>query len=722
MSEYYRSIDSVKRNLLSPDGIPSIENRKKYGRFRLYQMVSYDGRIPNSTYGYHAYTIEYNEESVTPLGRSEITWFYETNQQEISKKIGQKYISIYNLFFQYYYSQINKSGFSEDLGLWMNYISQYGYTANKPDHEGLTDLDIAIQTGKADIKFFMGSEPSSSSGNSVYLSALRTCASEYPNQEQVNNIMFNGSYSTEQAYQTINYITIEPIIFNPGETIWEHAQWIKENSDVTPILEKYELIEENYPLIRNEYETWLRTINNYFREFINYLLKYFLSFGQDEHYKLLIDYTNYQELQKYLYIYDQGNTYTGVFLTLQEDNIKNRLNDNGNLLILHRIYPEETRWERITNGYLVGDTLRRPTSSGLDYIGDLHISISNKLSKIADINKQVDGYYYPLVYNMETQIEWINRWLGFHSILTPDTHMDVQIIEPMYVCRTFSEKAIEFYPGFVNPTKNYITTILLKILNNTILPYARTMYSNIAPGDYDYKDGAYMLKPEMKKSNLNEIIEYSQLLSLIQEERDKTELQDSKALILMFNQTELGTYFEIICPKPKDSMENVRQLGFYFDCPGFKQTVHRDGGKPTDFVIIKKDNCYYRKQKEDHVPNRTYIPGQFNDEDDPNTLRVCIIPEIYNQEPLDWNNDNYYCNKIYLMNCDNVSIQYDGEIRNSFNGVEYMFVNDPWSTTDYYGPIVWRPETINWDVETNQVKYYEEDMLGYYVLIPKSTA
>lgn len=713
MSEYYRSIDSVKRNLLSPDGIPSIENRKKYGRFRLYQMVSYDGRIPNSTYGYHAYTIEYNEESVTPLGRSEITWFYETNQQEISKKIGQKYISIYNLFFQYYYSQINKSGFSEDLGLWMNYISQYGYTANKPDHEGLTDLDIAIQTGKADIKFFMGSEPSSSSGNSVYLSALRTCASEYPNQEQVNNIMFNGSYSTEQAYQTINYITIEPIIFNPGEMIWEHAQWIKENSDVTPILEKYELIEENYPLIRNEYETWLRTINNYFREFINYLLKYFLSFGQDEHYKLLIDYTNYQELQKYLYIYDQGNTYTGVFLTLQEDNIKNRLNDNGNLLILHRIYPEETRWERITNGYLVGDTLRRPTSLGLDYIEDLHISISNKLSKIADINKQVDGYYYPLVYNMETQIELINKWLGFHSILNVKDIDNTIVIEPKYICCVYSNKVAFLHPNVADEQIDGIetaTSIILKIINQTILPYARTVYSGISSNDYEYKEITYMVKPDIKETNLNEIIEYSQMLSTIQEERNKIDLQKNQSLILMFNQTCLGTYFEILCPKPKNSSKNTQHLGFVLECPGFEQLL-KSKEKPN---IIKKGNGYFRTKE----TNRTYIPGQLGDGE---KLQVDIIPTLYNQEPTDWDNDNYYSNKIYLMNCDNVSIQMDPEYYNLVKGIKIYHWHNPYPFSDD----IITPITIPYNdtrIFDDVAQLYEEDMLGYYVLIPKSTA
>lgn len=712
MSEYYRSIDSVKRNLLSPDGIPSIENRKKYGYFRLYEMVSLNGRIPNSTYGYHAYTIEYNENSVTPLGRSEITWFYETNQQEISKKIGQKYISIYNLFFKYYYSQINKSGFSEDLGLWMNYISQYGYTANKPDHEGLTDLDIAIQTGKAEIKFFMGNEPSSGN-NGVYLSALRTCASEYPNQEQINNIMFNGTYSTEQAYQTINYVTIEPIIFNPSETIWEHVQWIKENSDVTPILGKYELIEENYPLIRNDYETWLRTINNYYREFINYLLKYFLSFEQDEHYKLLIDYDNYQELHKYLYIYDQGNTYTGVFLTYQEDNIKNKLKNTDNLTVLHRIYPEETRWERITNGYLIGNTSRTPTSLGLDYIETLHISISNKLSKIADVNKQVNGYYYPLVYNMEEQIEWINKWLEFHSILNIKDIDNTIIIEPKYICCVYSNKVAFLHPNVADEQIDGIetaTSIILKIINQTILPYARMIYSDISTNDYEYKEITYMIKPDIKETNLNEIIEYSQMLSTIQEERNKIDLQKNQSLILMFNQTCLGTYFEILCPKPKNSNKNTQHLGFVLECPKFEQLLT----SKEKSNIIKKGNGYFRTKE----TNRTYIPGQLGDE---NKLQVDIIPLLYNQEPTDWDNDNYYSNNIYLMNCDNVSIQMDPEYYNLVKGIKIYHWHNPYPFSDD----IITPITIPYN-DTRKfddvAQLYEEDMLGYYVLIPKSTA
>lgn len=94
---YYRSIDSVKRNLLSPGGIPSIENRKKYGCFRLYEMASLSGRIPSSTYGYRAYTIFYDEDIAVNI-RNLITWFYETNQQEISKKL-VKNIFQYSIYY-----------------------------------------------------------------------------------------------------------------------------------------------------------------------------------------------------------------------------------------------------------------------------------------------------------------------------------------------------------------------------------------------------------------------------------------------------------------------------------------------------------------------------------------------------------------------------------------------------------------------------------------------
>lgn len=674
-------------------------------------MFSLSGRIPSSDYGKYAYSIYYNENSVTPSGRSEITWFYETNQQEISKKIDQKYISIFNLLFMYYYQQINKSGFSEELALWMNYIARYGYTANYPDHEGLTDLDIAIQTGKAEIKFFMGNDPSSSSGNSVFLAALRRCAEEYPNQEQINNIIFNGTYSTDQAYQTLDYITIEPIIFNPSEIIWEHAQWIKENSDVALVLGKYELIEENYPLIRNEYETWLRTINNYFREFINYLLKYFLSFEQDEHYKLLIDYTNYQELHKYLFIYSEGNTYTGVSLLLQERYIQSRLGSSVNFEILHKIYPEETRWERITNGYLVGDTRYIPTL-GFD-VETLHISISNKLSKIADVNKQVNGYYYPLVYNMEEQIEWINKWLGFHSILNIKDIDNTIIIEPKYICCVYSNKVAYLHPNIVDEQIDGIetaTSIIIKIINQTILPYARMIYSDISSNDYEYKEITYMVKPDIKETNLNEIIEYSQMSSTIQEERNKIDLQKNQSLILMFNQTCLGTYFEILCPKPKNSNKNTQHLGFVLECPKFEQLL-KSKEKPN---TIKKGNGYFRIKE----TNRTYIPGQLGDE---NKLQVDIIPLLYNQEPTDWDNDNYYSNKIYLINCDNVSIQMDPEYYNLIKGIKIYHWHNPYLFSDD----IITPITIPYN-DTRKfddvAQLYEEDMLGYYVLIPKSTS
>ena len=44
-----------------------------------------------------------------------------------------------------------------------------------------------------------------------------------------------------------------------------------------------------------------------------------------------------------------------------------------------------------------------------------------------------------------------------------------------------------------------------------------------------------------------------------------------------------------------------------------------------------------------------------------NRYRITRMPEYYIGEPLDWRNDNYYCNQIYTLNADNLSIYHDEE-------------------------------------------------------------
>ena len=67
------------------------------------------------------------------------------------------------------------------------------------------------------------------------------------------------------------------------------------------------------------------------------------------------------------------------------------------------------------------------------------------------------------------------------------------------------------------------------------------------------------------------------------------------------------------------------------------------------------------------------------------------MKEFYNQEPLDWRNDNYYCNQIYTMNADNLNVIIDSE----FGDRENVIYTNPGN---------------------NNEKGKEQEMIGFYII------
>ena len=72
-------------------------------------------------------------------------------------------------------------------------------------------------------------------------------------------------------------------------------------------------------------------------------------------------------------------------------------------------------------------------------------------------------------------------------------------------------------------------------------------------------------------------------------------------------------------------------------------------------------------------------------------LRITKIPEFYVGDPLDWINDNYYSNKIFLQNCDNLYVGIDPELDQ-------------------------RIAPIGTPVSAGSNELKEQEMIGYYIL------
>ena len=148
--------------------------------------------------------------------------------------------------------------------------------------------------------------------------------------------------------------------------------------------------------------------------------------------------------------------------------------------------------------------------------------------------------------------------------------------------------------------------------------------SYILPGyNYVLKECCYMEEPSISDGT-NKILEYSQMMSEIQSERNRIQRTNKNSILLVFNQNINGTFFEILYNEQENSEKTCEStLGFFICTNDLEDSGRIDASN--DFQII-------------------------------------IYPKMYEGEPLDWHRDNYYATKLYLMNCDNLSVQFINEI------------------------------------------------------------
>ena len=178
-------------------------------------------------------------------------------------------------------------------------------------------------------------------------------------------------------------------------------------------------------------------------------------------------------------------------------------------------------------------------------------------------------------------------------------------------------------------------------------------------------------------NNENNLIEYSQMLSTIQGERNKLQRQGNKnKIILKFTQTVKGTFFEILGKEKMNSEQKSQIFGFFLS--ELKEYVSH--AKKTVNLMDRKSRRGVKSYQAipDEVEGKRY-------------LRITKIPEFYVGDPLDWINDNYYSNKIFLQNCDNLYVGIDPELNQ-------------------------RIEPIGTPVSVGSNELKEQEMIGYYIL------
>ena len=195
----------------------------------------------------------------------------------------------------------------------------------------------------------------------------------------------------------------------------------------------------------------------------------------------------------------------------------------------------------------------------------------------------------------------------------------------------------------------------------------------------------------LSQKNKNDLIEYSQMLSLIQEERNKLQRKGLKdKLIVKFVQTVKGTYFELLATEKIDSgMTSVVQ-GFFITENAAGDGAQGAGSHEKPAVPKGKSRKSRREMRSIQVEQDIQkIPEVVENE---YHMRITKVPVFYSGEPLDWRNDNYYSNKIYLHNLDNLYVGIDPEFAARMGVAQTEEPNSSPSS------------------------YYEKDMIGYYLV------
>ena len=236
--------------------------------------------------------------------------------------------------------------------------------------------------------------------------------------------------------------------------------------------------------------------------------------------------------------------------------------------------------------------------------------------------------------------------------------------------KTFIESIMKYFKDEINEitgTKKDIKGITIE----DMVAYEDPMRESVSvSANQEDIDSAY-------SNDENNLIEYSQMLSTIQGERNKLQRQGNKnKIILKFTQTVKGTFFELLGKEKMNTEQKSQIFGFFLS--ELKEVISH----------IKKESKVNDRKSRRGVKSVQAIPEEIEGK---RYLRITKVPEFYVGDPLDWINDNYYSNKIFLQNCDNLYVGIDPELDQ-------------------------RIEPIGTPVNAGSSEFKEQEMIGYYIL------
>ena len=307
-----------------------------------------------------------------------------------------------------------------------------------------------------------------------------------------------------------------------------------------------------------------------------------------------------------------------------------------------------------------------------------------------------------------TQLEMYeeeNVYKIFISVMQQDGTEDTTVVKSLVstdgadadVDSSALEQFITGVLDWLKPEIKEIFNVKEDIKNMSITDFV-SYNDPIKQKSYSYQ----MANPESNadQKNKNDLIEYSQMLSLIQEERNKIQRKGLKdKLIVKFVQTEKGTYFELLGTEMIDSDSTSKVFG-YFLSENSEGNTSGEGMEPDHHIPTKPKGTKRKSRKEARIvekeqePSFEKIPEKRNEQ---YHLRLTKVPVFYAGEPLDWRNDNYYSNKVYLHNLDNLYVGIDPEYAARVNTVQ---------TT--------KEETL--EDNSKKITILEKDMIGYYLV------
>ena len=586
------------------------------------------------------------------------------------------------------------------------------------EHYGQDELQIALRNGIAEIGFVIQTQNI---------------------QNELNNGINEVINNYNSTHQESNDRTTRIIMLNQQTLFkWEAMPFVM-TEEMNEAIEYLQHIDSylhdifSKPDIRIKKQKYLELLNTIDKKFI-IILKEILRFFKmikknlDGKYDTIyIDQNNLNNLfgsngpfrpQEKINNMRENPPFTPWLLQIDKhirESLQNYSNDIYNLGWDTSIY---TNWGQITHQYLKGNiTSTNPDGNDLSWIGDIKTKynefihwrdyMSPKILNV-DINNGTIEYK-----EAQSLTKAIQDWYDFHGTIYPDTIMssEISVINNKFIYKIFmNEHTAQQY----DPSGEFNLMNLIPENNFTVpnifYDFIQKYYTETIDR-YEFNNVIYMLqpKPDINTGEIsyNEMEEYQQFMSMIQSERNKLERTNSTrmgsdnkpipTLILMFIQTERGTFFEVLPVEPKNSdFNNVPHLGFFISRRMEISDINITPKEKKIYSLNKKLRFIQeQKEKKDGIG----LEPIWND-----NYIVNIFPMIYNQEPLDWRNDNYYSNLIYTINSDNISINFTEEMIDYLYGYGYRDVTSDQGIQPWIYPM------------SNGDELIEPNMIGYYIL------